>query len=53
MAKVKCEDCGHAAELNGDKTTWLCNCAAGFGPEDCRCDHLNVVDQDPVPPDAG
>jgi hypothetical protein len=45
--RVKCDKCGHQAELMGDeRTTWLCNCAAGVGPDDCRCDHLNVVEAD-------
>jgi hypothetical protein len=62
VKKVKCEKCGHPAEImdTGDpyvvpsadstsglsrRSAWKCNCGAGVGPDNCRCDHLNLVDE--------
>jgi len=46
ITKVKCQECGHAAEIMGAvKVTWKCNCLVQDGP--CVCDHVNVVEDEP------
>jgi hypothetical protein len=50
--RVTCSKCGHEAKLQSPSDAWKCNCAAGIGPDDCNCDHLNEAEgTEDNPPD--